>query len=64
MDERTFFPEASGSSRSYHDSYQQQLNSFKSSSYASSQFHNINDDNSRQQCSSSISTFRQKQSSA
>lgn len=50
MDERTFFPEASGSSRSYHDSYQQQqLNSFKSSSYASSQFQNINDDDPRQQ---------------
>ncbi|XP_058754476.1 growth-regulating factor 5-like isoform X2 [Vicia villosa] len=52
VDERTFFPEASGSSRSYHhDPYQQQqqLNSFKSSSYASSQFHNINDDNPRQQ---------------
>ncbi|CAK8560433.1 unnamed protein product [Lathyrus sativus] len=50
MDERTFFPEASGSSRTYHDSYQQQqLNSYKSSSYASSQFQNINDDNPRQQ---------------
>ncbi|KAI5385711.1 hypothetical protein KIW84_072351 [Lathyrus oleraceus] len=49
MDETTFFPEDFGSSRSYHDSYQQrQLNSFKSSSYASSQFQNIKDDDPRQ----------------
>ncbi|XP_027192248.1 growth-regulating factor 5-like isoform X2 [Cicer arietinum] len=48
VDERVFFPETSGSSRSYHDSYQQlSVNSFKS--YSTSQFQNINDNNQRQQ---------------
>ncbi|XP_045787740.1 growth-regulating factor 5-like isoform X1 [Trifolium pratense] len=51
VDERTFFPEATGSSRSYHQygSYNEQLqvNPFKSYS-SSQQFQNIND-NTRQQ---------------
>lgn len=50
VDERTFFPEASsGTSRSYADSYHQQLsvNSYKS--YSNSPFHNINDDNHTRQ---------------
>ncbi|XP_028797326.1 growth-regulating factor 5 [Neltuma alba] len=42
VDERAFFPEASGSVRSFPDSYQQlPLSSCKS--YSNSQFHNMND---------------------
>ncbi|KAL5171411.1 Growth-regulating factor 5 [Glycine soja] len=51
VDERAFFPEASGSARSYTDSYQQlSMSSYKS--YSNSNFQNINNDattNPRQQ---------------
>lgn len=49
VDERAFFPEASGSARSYTDSYQQlSMSSYKS--YSNSNFQNINDaTNPRQQ---------------
>ncbi|KAL2336448.1 hypothetical protein Fmac_010894 [Flemingia macrophylla] len=48
VDERAFFPEASGSVRSYTDSYQQlSMNSYKS--YSNSNFQNINDNIPRQQ---------------
>lgn len=50
VDERAFFPEASGSARSYTESYQQlSMSSYKS--YSNSNFQNINDatTNPRQQ---------------
>ena len=49
VDERAFFPEASGSARSYSNSYQQlSMSSYKSYS-SNSHFQNINDNNPRQQ---------------
>lgn len=45
VDERAFFPEASGSVRSYTNSYQQQLSMSSYKSYSNSNFQNINDSN-------------------
>ncbi|RDX90871.1 Growth-regulating factor 5 [Mucuna pruriens] len=48
VDERAFFPEASGSARSYTDSYQQlSMSSYKS--YSNSNFQNMNDNNNQRQ---------------
>lgn len=48
VDERAFFPEASGSARNFPDSYQQlSMSSYKP--YSNSQFQNINDNSRPQQ---------------